>query len=183
MGGANTKHADDEPPPVSGIRVTEGLIRQLHGESPPTLQRPSRAGGLPWLPHTRPAFSSPATDEPSTPVSQQDEQTSSSDSEQQQHSAESRTAHMAAQHGREQIQQSAGHAELKAEAASQQKVNQYANQLVKEYEAPLKALPCQDEKTSCLVCYQHNQQDPLQCADQVAAFTKCARKASAVMVQ
>ncbi len=41
---------------------------------------------------------------------------------------------MAAQHGQEQIQQSAGHAELKAEAASQQKVNQYANQLVKEYE-------------------------------------------------
>ncbi|KAL0054024.1 hypothetical protein WJX82_002522 [Trebouxia sp. C0006] len=175
MGGANTKHAEDEPPPVSGIRVTEGLIRQLHGESAPTSQGPSRAGGHPWLPHMRPAFSSPAADDSGTPVSQQDEQTSSSDSEQQQHSAESRTPDMAAQHGQEQIQQSAGHAELKAEAASQQKVNQYANQLVKEYEAPLKALPCQDEKTSCL--------DPLQCADQVAAFTKCARKASAVMVQ
>lgn len=182
MGGANTKQSDNEPPPVSGIKVTEGLIRQLHGESAPTSQGSSRAGGLPWLPHLRPAFSSPATDESSTPVSQQDEQTSSSDSQQQQHSNESRTARKAA-HGQQQIQQSAGHAELKAEADSQQKVNQYANQLVKEYEAPLKALPCQDEKTSCLVCYQHNQQDPLQCADQVAAFTKCARKASAVMVQ
>ncbi|KAA6427257.1 MAG: hypothetical protein FRX49_03014 [Trebouxia sp. A1-2] len=143
MGGANTKHAEDEPPPVSGIRVTEGLIRQLHGESAPAPQGPSRAGGLPWLPHMRPAFSSPATDASSTPVSQQDEHTSSSDPDQQQHSAESHTAHMAAQHGQE---QSAGHAELKAEAASQQK-------------------------------------GPLQCADQVAAFTKCARKASAVMVQ
>ena len=84
--------------------------------------------------HSLQRSSSPATDESSTPVSQQDEQTSSSDSEQHQHSAESCTADMAAQHGQEQIQQSAGHAELKAEAASQQKVNQYANQLVKEYE-------------------------------------------------
>ena len=38
------------------------------------------------------------------------------------------------QHAKDQIQQQAQPREIKAEAASQQEVNQYADQLMKEYE-------------------------------------------------
>ena len=69
-------------------------------------------------------------DNPSSAATHKAEQASSADSEAQ----ESETAQTHVQHKQERIQQPARRAELKAEAVSQQKVNQYADQLVKQYE-------------------------------------------------
>lgn len=74
--------------------------------------------------------SSSKADNPSSTATQKAEHASSEDSEAQQ----SKTAQTHVQHKHEQKQQPAGRAELKAEAVSQQKVNQYADQLVKQYE-------------------------------------------------
>lgn len=188
MGGANSK---EEEPPVSGVQVTEGLIRQLSSEPQPRAHaRSGQAVSPPWMSHLRPPFTSQLPDS---------SQSRSAEAEQPEDLHEPKNACETAfpssappppidepafvEQAQEQIQQSVPAAELKPEAVSQQKVNQFADRLVQEYEAPLKALPCLDEKTSCLVCYQQHREDPLRCAQQVAAFTKCAQKASAITVQ
>ncbi|KAL3137011.1 hypothetical protein ABBQ32_006602 [Trebouxia sp. C0010 RCD-2024] len=182
MGSAITKEADEETP-VSRVQVSEGLVQQLDGRSsrdPHT--RPFTRGGPSWLPHIRPSGPSPGSDFGNTatgPGSSPSTTPPNASQNRAQHDNSAQSLHPETEH----MHQQAHPRETKAEAASQQKVNEYADQLVKEYEVPLKAFPCQDEKTECLLCYQSNQQDPLRCAAQVDAFTKCARKASAIMVK
>lgn len=180
MGSAITKEADEEPP-VSGVQVTAGLLRQLEGRpSPDSQAKLVVKGGPSWLPHLGAAGQPSGSDSGNSAANSTSSHSSSPDaSHKTQHDNLAPSVH----HQAEQPHQQASPRDIKAEDASQQKVNEYADQLVKEYEVPLKAFPCQDEKTECMLCYQSNQQDPLRCAAQVDAFTKCARKASAVMVK
>ncbi|GAQ88813.1 hypothetical protein KFL_004610080 [Klebsormidium nitens] len=52
-----------------------------------------------------------------------------------------------------------------------------------EYRAPSRPPPCAAHRDACLRCYSVHQQDPLQCADVVRAFTQCSREAQQAFVE
>lgn len=70
---------------------------------------------------------------------------------------------------------------LKTEAAELKKVHDLAEALIhKEFSAPAKPMPCQQEREACVNCYRENPQDTLLCADVVDAYSRCAEKAFAM---
>jgi len=67
---------------------------------------------------------------------------------------------------------------IKHEDEELPKVQQQVQELMdKQYKAPMRAPPCAAEKGACLACYQAFPDDPLRCAEAVAAFSKCAKQA------
>ncbi|KAJ1623943.1 hypothetical protein T492DRAFT_617630 [Pavlovales sp. CCMP2436] len=53
----------------------------------------------------------------------------------------------------------------------------------REYRAPTRDVPCADERSDCLKCYAANGKTPLECADKVAAFDRCAQAVRDVHLQ
>jgi hypothetical protein len=69
---------------------------------------------------------------------------------------------------------------LRREGDEERQVAALADELIaREYAAPSRERPCQDQARDCLACYQAHADDPTPCADAVAAYSRCARAASA----
>lgn len=57
-------------------------------------------------------------------------------------------------------------------------INRMAQELHdKEYRAPQRPIPCEDQRQACVDCYNANIKDPLKCGGVVKAFQKCSQKA------
>lgn len=67
---------------------------------------------------------------------------------------------------------------LKAEDAELAAVGQLADELVaREFAAPARPRPCQQQADDCVRCYAEHAADPLACAPAVDAYAACARAA------
>lgn len=67
---------------------------------------------------------------------------------------------------------------LTREKEELEKINAFAEELIeREFTSPSKERPCQKEAAACLACYQSSSDDVMQCAEAVAAYSRCARSA------
>lgn len=65
---------------------------------------------------------------------------------------------------------------LKREGSELRKVDQFADDLLsREFQAPQKPLPCQEERLACLSCYKENMNDPAVCSGKVKRYHECSQ--------
>lgn len=77
-----------------------------------------------------------------------------------------------------------GDALLVREDEEMEKIESLAEELIaREYAAPVRERPCQAEAANCLQCYRANAADPVACSDAVAAYSACAREATAAVLR
>mmetsp|Transcript_19077 Transcript_19077/g.26418 ORF Transcript_19077/g.26418 Transcript_19077/m.26418 type:complete len:157 (+) Transcript_19077:202-672(+) len=147
MGGSQSRDKEPEPE-YFGVRVTAKLLDNLNGEK--TLSEASRSDD------------EPAQDPPRVTLPSQLLYLQQRSSATQPLPPSKRVGDMLLKHEEEEIV----------------KVQQLAKELVdKEFKAPLRPIPCSDEKAACVYCYQLNSTDPLLCAEKVSAFSQCAQDA------
>ena len=73
---------------------------------------------------------------------------------------------------------------LRREAAEEQQIASLADELIeREYRAPSRETPCQQEAAACLECYRQHEGSPEPCAEAVQRYAACARHASALVLQ
>lgn len=153
----------DDEPLQNGIRISKSLLDQLNGKAPLPRRAPVTIGGGSIAQAVRPPPAAlPSAEAEAAALARQD-----------------RGLAQAVERSRR-----VGSLLLKREDEELAKVGALAEELLaKEYQAPSRPLPCQEQAAECLRCYTEHTSDTLLCADAVRAYSDCSRQAFAAVMQ